>query len=98
VPFGVGQTAEVPTPEPLDEWQARMGREDAERPARPQGADRLRSAAAASVGAGTSALIVQLVLGRTTGVVLVGLVAAAALLGFVVRYLANPRPLRDPWK
>ena len=91
------QTALVPTPEPLEDWQARMQREAAERPPRPEGRDRVRSAAVSAVGGALSVLVLQLVVGRTSGLVFVVLVVVAAAVNFGVRFLANPRTYRNPW-
>ena len=68
-----------------------MRRQDAVRRPRPEGREGLRSAAVGGVGAGAVVLVVQLALGRTSGLVLGALVGLSAALSFGVRYLANPR-------
>ena len=75
-----------------------MQREEAERPPRAKGPERVRSAVIGAVASGLSVLVIQLVVGQTNWLVLVSLVVLASALSFSIRYFANPRPYRNPWK
>ena len=75
-----------------------MEREVAERPPRPPRPERIRSAATGAVASGVTVLLLQLVLGGTSGLALAGFVLLASGISFAIRYFANPRPYRNPWQ